>query len=274
VRNRVRKDIRAGARRSACVLLAAAAAAALTLLAPVAASAEAVPGAGESVPAQASSPPPRESTTATVATLSNLKTLTRWAYPQAAGPAHASPSSHSRVVGHLQFLTPDGQAQVYLALRSYTIGKNEWIEVPLPGRPNGRVGWVISSDLSELHELHQYLRVNRESERVTLYRDGHAIFNAPVGVGRPSLPTPAGHFFVTEKLLAIGGPVYGPLALGTSAYAPSLSEWPGGGVVGIHGTDEPQLIPGRPSHGCIRMRNADIIRLWPMVEVGTPIEIV
>jgi len=253
--------------------LAAAAAATLTLLVPVAASAESVAGASESVPAQASSPP-RPGTTATVATLSNLKTLTRWAYPQATAPAHASPSAHSRIVGHLQFLTPDGQAQVYLALRSYTIASSEWIEVPLPGRPNGRVGWVIASDLSELHELHEYIRVNRENERVSLYRDGRVVFTAPVGVGRPSLPTPAGHFFVTEKLLAIGGPVYGPFALGTSAYAPSLSEWPGGGIVGIHGTDEPQLIPGRPSHGCIRMRNGDITRLWSMVEVGTPLEIV
>ena len=83
------------------------------------------------------------------------------------------------------------------------------------------MGWVIASDLSELHEIHEYLRVNRENERISLYRDGHAVFNAPVGVGRPGLPTPSGHFFVTEKLLAIGGPVYGPFALGTSAYAPS-----------------------------------------------------
>jgi lipoprotein-anchoring transpeptidase ErfK/SrfK len=79
---------------------------------------------------------------------------------------------------------------------------------------------------------------------------------------------------VREKLLAIGGPAYGPYAFGTSAYAPSLSEWPGGGVVGIHGTDQPGLIPGRPSHGCVRMRNADITRLWRLMPVGTPINIV
>jgi len=79
---------------------------------------------------------------------------------------------------------------------------------------------------------------------------------------------------VTEKLTAIGGPFYGPYALGTSAYAPTLSEWPGGGEVGIHGTDEPTLIPGRPSHGCVRLRNTDISRLWPLISVGTPIEIV
>jgi lipoprotein-anchoring transpeptidase ErfK/SrfK len=92
-------------------------------------------------------------------------------------------------------------------------------------------------------------------------------------VGKAGTSTPGGSFWVVEKLRAIGSPVYGPYAIGTSAYAPSLSEWPGGGVVGIHGTNEPQLIPGRPSHGCIRMRNADVSRLWHLLALGTPIEI-
>ena len=76
-----------------------------------------------------------------------------------------------------------------------------------------------------------------------------------------------------EKLRTLNAPAYGPYALGTSAYAPTLSEWPGGGVVGIHGTDEPQLIPGRPSHGCIRMRDGDVSRLWHIISLGTPIDI-
>ena len=214
------------------------------------------------------------SPTAVVATLSNLKTLTRYAYPENAARAHEYPNARSRVVGTLHFLTPDGQAAVYLALRSYTAGDITWIEVPLPGRPNGRTGWVTSAALGEFHVVHEYNRVDRETTRLTLYRDGRPIFSAPVGVGRPSLPTPSGHFYVTEKLQSVGAPVYGPYALGTSAYAPTLSEWPGGGVVGIHGTDEPQLIPGYPSHGCIRLRNEDITRLYPLVQVGTPIEIV
>jgi hypothetical protein len=214
------------------------------------------------------------SSTTAVTTLSNLKTLSRWAYPQAAAVVHQYASARSRVVGHLQFLTVDGQAAVYLELRSATIGPHTWILVALPGRPNGAAGWVPAGALGEMHVTDEYLRVNREALRVTLYRDDHPIWSAPVGVGRSSLPTPAGHFYVTEKLTAIGSPVYGPYALGTSAYAPKLSEWPGGGVVGIHGTDEPQLIPGRPSHGCIRLRDADITRLWQIIQVGTPIEIV
>ena len=211
---------------------------------------------------------------AVVADLSNLKTLSFWAYPQAAAAAHENPSATARVVGHLRFLTSDGEAQVYMALRSYTAADSTWVSVPVPGRPNGVVGWVPASALGDMHVTHDYLRISRTAFRATLYRAGHPIWSAPIGVGRPGLPTPAGHFYITEKLRAIGGPFYGPYALATSAYAPTLTDWPGGGVVGIHGTDEPQLIPGRPSHGCVRVRNSDIARLWPLVKVDTPIEIV
>ncbi len=261
------------------ILCAALIAALLALLAPAGAAAAGASGTPDSSATSGSSSTGVSgagtgSTTAAIATLSNLKTLSRWAYPQAAIAARVYPDAHARTVGYLHFLTPDGQAEVYLALRSYTKGGQTWIEVPIPGRPNGRKGWVPSWALGELHVTHQYLRVDRERLKITLYRDGRPIWRAPVGVGRPSLPTPAGHFYITEKLVAIGGPFYGPYAFGTSAYAPTLSEWPGGGVVGIHGTDEPQLIPGYPSHGCIRLRNGDIAQLWHMVEVGTPLEIV
>jgi lipoprotein-anchoring transpeptidase ErfK/SrfK len=67
--------------------------------------------------------------------------------------------------------------------------------------------------------------------------------------------TPAGRFYIRERLRKRrDSPIYGPWAFGTSAYS-ALSDWPGGGVVGIHGTNQPGLIPGRPSHGCIRVRN-------------------
>ncbi len=209
-----------------------------------------------------------------VATLSNLTTLSRWAYPELAAAAHRDPSSHSPVVGHLQFLTGDGQAEVYLALRADSVGATTWVLVPLPGRPNGLAGWVPAEALGEMHTTREHLRVNRETLRAVLYRGESAIWSASVGVGRPTLPTPAGHFYVMEKLISTGSALYGPYALGTSATAPTLSEWPGGGIVGIHGTDEPQLIPGYPSHGCVRLRNSDMARLWPMIQVGTPIEIV
>jgi hypothetical protein len=39
----------------------------------------------------------------------------------------------------------------------------------------------------------------------------------------------------------------------------------------IHGTNKPETIGQAVSHGCVRMRNEDIARLYDMVEVGTPV---
>ena len=50
-------------------------------------------------------------------------------------------------------------------------------------------------------------------------------------------------------------PFFGTFALETSAYS-RLTDWPGGGVVGIHGTSLPQLLGQAVSHGCIRVDNA------------------
>jgi lipoprotein-anchoring transpeptidase ErfK/SrfK len=42
---------------------------------------------------------------------------------------------------------------------------------------------------------------------------------------------------------------------------------------GIHGTDQPESIGRSVSHGCVRLRNEDIAKLYEMVEVGTPVYI-
>jgi hypothetical protein len=229
----------------------------------VSASAALAPSAADAVPPGA-----------VVSRLSDLHAVSHWAYPASEAPVRASPSARARAVGRLRFLTGDGQAELYEALLSAQLASGEsWIEIELPGRPNGQTGWVPSGALDSLHAVDGYLLIDRSTLRATLFRDGHAIFSAPVGVGKATTITPSGRFYVMEKLRTVNAPVYGPFARGTSAYAPTLSEWPGGGVVGIHGTDEPQLIPGRPSHGCIRMRDADIARLWALIAPGTPIEI-
>ena len=208
--------------------------------------------------------------------LSNGRTISRWAYARQGTIVRRSPAGRAPEVGRLQFLTEDGQAAVYMALRETRVAHTgvAWIEVALPQRPNGVTGWVRASALGSLHLVGGYLLVSRSRFRATLYdRAGRVRWSARVGVGRASLPTPAGHFYVREKLHAVDSPIFGPYAIGTSAYAPTLSEWPGGGIIGIHGTDEPQLIPGDPSHGCVRMRNPDITRLWQLIAIGTPVDI-
>jgi lipoprotein-anchoring transpeptidase ErfK/SrfK len=99
------------------------------------------------------------------------------------------------------------------------------------------------------------------------------VFRAPAGILTAASPTPRGHFYVRNKLTDFASPAYGPLAFGTSARSPVLTDWPGGGFVGIHGTDEPWLLPGRVSHGCVRLLNDDILRLGKLMPIGTPVTI-
>jgi hypothetical protein len=226
--------------------------------------------AGPSTSEAASAATPR----LVVKALSNLHTLSRWAYPETASVIRSLPSEHANPVGRLRFLSPDEQAELYVVLASaHRRGGQTWLQIEVPARPNGRRGWVPRSAMGSLHVVKSYLLVDQATLTATLFREGKAIFSTRVGVGKPSTVTPSGEFYVLEKLRAVGNPIYGPFALGTNAYAPTLSEWPGGGVVGIHGTNEPQLIPGRPSHGCIRMRDGDVARLWSLIGLGTPIQI-
>jgi len=143
----------------------------------------------------------------------------------------------------------------------------------VPMRPNGQTGWVPRNDFGPFKAVRTMLRVNRHTLRATLYEDGQRIWSSPIGVGKPSTPTPAGHFWIRSRLRGLrANPIYGPYAFGTGAYS-VLSDWPGGGVIGIHGTNQPQLIPGRPSHGCIRVPNAAITRLRKLMPIGTPVRI-
>jgi lipoprotein-anchoring transpeptidase ErfK/SrfK len=118
-----------------------------------------------------------------------------------------------------------------------------------------------------------HLVVDLRRLTATLWRRGRVIFRARVGVGQPQWSTPRGQFYIRNRLTRFAGPVYGPLAFGTSARSEHLTDWPDGGFIGIHGTDEPQIIPGHVSHGCIRMRNRDILALAKRMPIGTPLTI-
>ena len=116
------------------------------------------------------------------------------------------------------------------------------------------------------------LRVDKRRLQAVLFRRGRKVWTARIGIGAPASPTPSGVFYIRERLKPPRGSFYGTWAFGTSAYS-RLTDWPGGGVVGIHGTTQPGLIPGRPSHGCIRLRNRDISRLARLMPIGTPVHV-
>jgi hypothetical protein len=232
----------------------------------------------------AAAPPPTAPPTATPPTatlpkavvLSNESTRTTWAHPVLETSIHEHPTPRSHVIARTRVQTEDGFPEVYMLLASLTDAHGrEWVRVRIPGRPNGRIGWVARGALGEFHVSRWLIEISLGARRLRAYDNGRLRLSAPVGVGKPSSPTPTGHFWIRElfKVSSRNNP-YWPYALGTSAYS-TLTDWPGGGVVGIHGDfGKPQLIPGDPSHGCVRMHAADLSRLAPVVPLGTPVHIV
>ncbi len=201
--------------------------------------------------------------------------ISRWAYIERAVIARSGPSPSAAPVGKLGLRTEDGTDELVLLLeRAQDAEGQRWVRARLPLRPVGSTGWVPESALGEFRVVRTWLRIDTAGLRATLVRDGHVVLQAPVGIGASRWPTPTGEFYIRNRLSGYRlGSAYGPLAFGTSAKSPTLTDWPGGGVVGLHGTNRPSLIPGRPSHGCVRFRNRDIRRLGRVMPVGTPVTI-
>ncbi|HEX4691431.1 MAG TPA: L,D-transpeptidase [Solirubrobacteraceae bacterium] len=206
--------------------------------------------------------------------LGSRRDLAYWAPVRRATLARAAPDRTAPVVVAVATKTPEGtdNALAVLARRPDASG-TRWVRVRLAALPNGTTGWVPRSALGGYETVHTRLDVDLEQLRATLLRRGRVFLRVPVGVGMPSAPTPRGRFYVRNRLTRYRSPVYGPVAFGTSARSETITDWPAGGFVGIHGTDRPDLIPGRVSHGCIRMRNGDILRLARLMPIGTTVRI-
>ena len=205
--------------------------------------------------------------------LSGQNHLYRYAFVLRQGVARHAPRVTGRVVAKLGRWTPEGTTNLVLALDGRRTKRGVWIRVRLATLPNGRTGWVKRKVLSDWKEVRTRLVVDHRSLTATLYRRGRVIFKVPVGVGASRWPTPRGEFFIRNQLYGFGSPVYGPIAFGTSARSAVLTDWPGGGFIGLHGTNQPQLLPGRVSHGCVRMKNGHILRLARLMPVGTPLTV-
>jgi hypothetical protein len=194
-----------------------------------------------------------------------------WAPVTRSVVARAAPSAVARPIARLELDTPEGTSNLVLLVAATDIDGRRWLRVRLPVLPNNTTGWVPRSALGGLVPVDTRLVVDLKRLRAQLFRHGRRVFDAPVGVGTATAPTPRGEFYIRNKLTSFSSSFYGPIAFGTSARSAVLTDWPDGGYIGIHGTDAPQLIPGRVSHGCIRVRNGDIVRLATLMPVGTPL---
>ena len=198
--------------------------------------------------------------------------VSRWAPVLRSVEARRSPAGD--LITRLSPSTPEGTANIVLLQPGVRVVRGRlWVRVRLPVLPNNTTGWVTRDALGGYGEARTRLVVDRRRLTATLLRNGREILRVPVGIGKARWPTPEGEFYVRNRLENFDDPSYGPVAFGTSARSSVLTDWPAGGFIGIHGTDRPDLLPGRVSHGCIRMENHDILRLARLMPVGTPLTI-
>jgi lipoprotein-anchoring transpeptidase ErfK/SrfK len=154
--------------------------------------------------------------------------------------------------------------------------RGDWLRVSLPVAPNGQSGWVPRAAVTTSTNDYR-VDVSRSAHQLRVYDRGRLVRTYPIAVGTADTPTPGGVYFI-RVLLQPPNPNgdYGPYAYGLSGYSNTLTSSNGSnGVIGMHGTNEPQLIGRDVSHGCIRLRNTDITDLVSRyhLKLGTPVRI-
>jgi lipoprotein-anchoring transpeptidase ErfK/SrfK len=146
-------------------------------------------------------------------------------------------------------------------------------KVLLPIRPNGSTGWINPIDVG-IKRTHKYrIEIGLSAYKIKVFNGDDMVMDEKIGVGTAATPTPNGRYYIKE-LLQPPKPdgIYGPYAYGLSGFSPVLQSFRGGdGTIGIHGTDKPELLGTRASHGCIRMRNEAISQLTKFLPLGTPV---
>jgi lipoprotein-anchoring transpeptidase ErfK/SrfK len=166
---------------------------------------------------------------------------------------------------------PSGAPRVLLVTKD----EGQWLKVLVPVRPNGTTGWVRDIDV-KLYKTPYRIVVQLEAHHVIVYRGKHVFLEGPIAVGTVFTPTPVGRYFLTE-LLRQPNPngAYGPFAYGMSGYSNVLTEFAGGdGELGLHGTNDPASLGTDVSHGCIRLRNDQIVKLSDTLPLGVPVRVV
>ncbi len=213
----------------------------------------------------------------------------------AASPAHAGPAPRQELAAllssHRVASSPGGRWSRAPAIRSrrpITLGQTvlpvvghsratdgaKWLRVMVPGRPNGRTGWIRARGTVRTATSWR-LVVSTSRRRVLAYHRDRLARSFTAIVGKPSTPTPRGRFFVEESVRMQPGSPGGPFALALSARSDVLQEFEGGpGQIALHGVDDLGGTFGTASsHGCVRLSGRAIRWLAARISPGVPVTI-
>jgi lipoprotein-anchoring transpeptidase ErfK/SrfK len=156
------------------------------------------------------------------------------------------------------------------------------------GKAIRTMGWVIPtlaavitpSALAQQPTTNLPARVKRQvvvsvpDRKLVVMENGAVLRVFPVAVGADVSPSPTGDFEIVTRLT---DPTYyhSGVVIPAGTDNPLGPRWVGLNRkgYGIHGTNMPGSIGNAASHGCIRMRNRDIVQFFAMVNVGDTVEI-
>ena len=151
---------------------------------------------------------------------------------------------------------------------------------PHPAEEAARDAGTSANDVGSTYLV---LRLGERRLYLMDHDPGTPIESFPIAIGREGLETPVGHFQVEEMVehpdfvqVAEGVPLRVIKRIPPGPTNPLGERWIGfahgdGWTVGIHGTPHPELLGRAVSHGCVRMRNADVIQVYEHVAIGTTV---
>lgn len=204
------------------------------------------------------------------------------------------PSTHAEIftpegdiIGEADYYTVKEGDTLYKIARKYDLGIVELLAANSGVDPwTPKVGTELT--LTKIHilpDVKEGIVLNLSELRLFYFLDDGSVMSFPIGIGREGWLTPIGETSIAKKRR---DPTWTPTAsirkenpalpdvipagpnnpLGQ--YALNL-DWPS---YAIHGTNRPNSVGTRSSHGCIRLYSEDIETLFHAVEVSTPVTIV
>lgn len=189
--------------------------------------------------------------------------------------ALSKPAKGSAVLALVSAKRPITEERTVLpVLRHKTTAGFRWLQVRLPGRPNGRTGW-ITRHATVLWKTGWHVVVATSSRRVAVYHHSRRVRIFKAVVGKASTPTPLGEFFVEESIKLPADAVGAPFALALSARSTVFQEFAGGpGQIALHGLANVGGTPGTAvSHGCVRLDSGAMRWLVRRIGPGMPVTV-